>query len=253
MTDRERAAHATTQTFGLGLVTAALLAVVILTFVLFDGEDVVMFVILTAIAGGATFLTWRFDTQWARALGLVGTVLSLGGFFLGFGLFQVFSPIEFTLAMVYVLGVLLSLVTGIMAIVASARHKAGPSRREPLVPKVALGLIGIAAVVSVAGFFVSRQTVSDAEAAGATEIDMVKFEFSPETSTVPASTTILVKNSDPFTHDFTVDVLDISEPLGPGSEVLIDLSDAAPGTYEYVCTFHSDNGEGMVGTIVIEG
>ncbi len=253
MTDRQRAAHATTQTFGLALITAALLSVVILTLVLFDGDDVVMFVILTAIAGGATFLTWRFDTQWAKALGILGTVLSLGGFFLGFGLFQIFSPIEFTLAMVYVLGILLSLVAGIMAIVAGVRHKAGPSRREPLVPRVALGLIGIAAVVSVAGYFVTRETVSDEEAAGATEIDMVKFEFSPETSTVPASTTILVKNSDPFTHDFTVDALDISEPLGPGSEVLIDLSDAAPGTYEYVCTFHSDNGEGMVGTIVIEG
>jgi plastocyanin len=253
MTDRERAAHATTQTFGLGLVTAALLTVVILTFVLFDGEDVAMFVILTAIAGGATFLTWRFDTQWARALGILGTVLSLGGFFLGFGLFQLFSPLEFTVAVIYVLGILLSLVAGIMAIVASARHKTGPSRREPLVPKVALGLIGIAAVVSVAGYFVTRETVSDEAAAGATEIDMKKFEFSPETSTVPASTTILVKNTDPFTHDFTLDALDISQTVGPGSEVLVDLSNAAPGTYEYVCTLHSDNGEGMVGTIVIEG
>ena len=253
MTDRQRAAHATTQTFGLALVTAALLTVVILTLVLFDGEDIAMFVILTAIVGGATFLTWRFDTQWARALGLVGTVLSLGGFFLGFGLFQIFSPIEFVLALVYVLGVLLSLVAGIMAIVAGARHKIGPSPRETRVPMVALGLIGVAAVVSVAGFLVTRQTVSAEEAAGATQIDMVAFEFSPESSTVPAGSRILVKNADPFAHDFTLDALDIAELVGPGGEVLIDLSGAAPGTYDYVCTLHTVDGEGMIGSIVIEG
>lgn len=253
MTDRQRAAHATTQTFGLALVTAALLAVVILTLILFDGDDVVMFAILTAIAGAAAFLTWRFDTQWARALGLVGTVLSLGGFFLGFGLFQIFSPIEFTLALAYVLGVLLSLVAGIMAIVAGARHRVGPSPRETRVPMVALGLIGIAAIVSVAGFLLTRQTVSAEEAAGATEIDMVAFKFSPESSTVPAGTTILVKNADPFAHDFTLEALDIAESVGPGGEVIIDLSAAAPGTYDYVCTLHTSEGEGMVGTIVIEG
>jgi plastocyanin len=253
MANRERAAHATTQTFGLALVTAALLAVVILTLVLFDGEDIAMFVILTAIVGGVAFLTWRFDTQWARALGLVGTVLSLGGFFLGFGLFQIFSPIEFVLALVYVLGVLLSLVAGIMAIVAGARHKVGPSPREARVPMVALGLIGIAAVVSVAGFLMTRQTVSAEEAAGATQIDMVAFEFSPESSNVPAGSTILVKNADPFVHDITLDALDIAETVGPGGEVLIDLSTAAPGTYDYVCTLHTVDGEGMVGSIVIEG
>lgn len=253
MTDRQRAAHATTQTFGLALVTAALLAVVILTLVLFDGDDIVMFAILTAIVGGVAFLTWRFDTQWARALGLVATVISLGGFFLGFGLFQIFSPIEFVLALVYVLGVLLSLVAGIMAIVAGARHKVGPSPRETRIPVVALGLIGIAAVVSIAGFLVTRQTVSADEAAGATQIDMVAFEFSPESSTLPAGSTILVKNADPFTHDFTLDALDIAESVGPGGEVIIDLSTAAPGTYDYVCTLHTSEGEGMIGSIVIEG
>lgn len=253
MVNRERAAHATTQTFGLALLTAVWLFVLILDLVLFDGDDVAMFAILTAITGAATFLTWRFDTQWARALGLVGTVASLGGFFLGFGLFQIFSPIEFVLALVYVLGILLSLVAGIMAIIAGARHKAGPSPRETRVPMVALGLIGIAAVVSVAGFLVTRQTVSTEEAAGATTIDMVAFEFSPESSTVPAGTTILVNNTDPFTHDFTLDALDIAEPVGPGGKVLIDLSTAAPGTYDYVCTLHTSDGEGMVGTIVIDG
>ncbi len=253
MTDHERTAHAATQTFGLALITAAFAAAVILTLTLLGGEELVMFGILTAIVGGAAFVTWRFDTQWARALGLVATVLALGGFFFAFGVFQVFSPIEFAMGLLYVVGWVLSLVAGIRAVLASRKDRTGPSLRESRTPVVVLGVIGVAVVISVVGFFVTRQTVSDAEAAGAAEIDMVAFEFSPETSTVPAGTSILVKNTDPFAHDFTLDALDIAESVGPGGEVLIDVSTAAPGTYDYVCTLHTSEGEGMIGTIVIEG
>ncbi len=253
MTDHERTAHAATQTFGLALITAAFAAAVILTLTLLGGEEVVMFGILTAIVGGAAFVTWRFDTQWARALGLVATVLALAGFFFAFGVFQIFSPIEFAMGLLYVVGWVLSLVAGIRAILASRKDRTGPSLRESRTPVVVLGVIGVAVVISVVGFFATRQTVSDAEAAGATEIDMVKFEFDPETSSLPAGSTLLVKNSDPFSHDFTLDALGIAEPVGPGSEVLVDLAGAAPGTYEYVCTLHSSDGEGMIGTIVIDG
>ena len=40
---------------------------------------------------------------------------------------------------------------------------------------------------------------------------------------------------------------------GQGSETLVDLSAAAPGTYDYFCSLHTDDaGEGMTGTITIE-
>jgi plastocyanin len=253
MAEQQRTAHASTQTFGLALIATVFLAAVILALIVFGGEEVTMFAILTAIVGGAAFVTWRFDTQWARALGLVGTVLALGGFFLGFGIFQVFSPIEFVLGLAYVTGWVLSLVGGIRAILASRKDRTGPSLRESRTPVVVLGVIGVAAVVSVAGFLVTRQTVSAEEAAGATEIDMTNFEFEPGTSSLAAGATILVKNSDPFAHDFTLDEFDISERLGPGSEVLIDLAGVTPGTYTYFCSLHSDGGEGMIGTIVIDG
>ena len=45
----------------------------------------------------------------------------------------------------------------------------------------------------------------------------------------------------------------IAQTVGPGSEVLVDLDGAAAGTYTYVCTLHSSDGEGMVGTITIGG
>jgi hypothetical protein len=93
--DTERTAHSTTQVLGLGLITAALLAVVVLTLILFDGDDVAIFAVLATVGAVVTFLVWRFDKLWARILGMVATVvLGLGAFFLAFGLFQPFSPIE---------------------------------------------------------------------------------------------------------------------------------------------------------------
>jgi len=249
----QRTAHASTQTLGLGLITATFIVVVALTFILFDAEDVGMFAVLMVLTGGATFLTWRFDTQWARAVGLVATILALAGFFLAFGVFQLFSPIEFVFGLTYVLGFFLALVAGIRALFASRKDRTGPSIRESRTTSVVLGIIGVAALVSISGYFLTRQTVPDAEAAGSTEVKMAKFEFDPETTDVAAGTTLLIKNTDPYAHDFTVEELGISEPVRPGGEVLVDLADAPPGTYTYVCTLHSDGGEGMVGTITIEG
>ncbi|MEA2001331.1 MAG: hypothetical protein U9N84_05530, partial [Actinomycetota bacterium] len=61
MTDNERTAHATTQTLGLALVSAAGLAAVVVMLLLFDGDDIVIFLVLAAVALGASFVTWRFD------------------------------------------------------------------------------------------------------------------------------------------------------------------------------------------------
>ena len=253
MKDTQQPAHARTQTLGLILIAAAFLVLVLLTFALFDGEDVAIFVVLTAVVGGVAFLTHRFDTQWARSLGLVGTVLSLMGFFLGFGLFQVFSPIEFTVAISYVVGIVLSLVGGIRAIIASRKGKEGPTSVETRLPRIVAGIVGVAAVVSLFGFIFTRQEVSDGEAEGATVIEMVKFEFEPETTSTPATSRLLITNSDPFVHDFTLEALDIAVTVGPRGEVLVDLADATPGTYAYLCTLHSDGTSGMMGSLVVDG
>ncbi|MEE8405611.1 MAG: hypothetical protein V3S32_00510 [Acidimicrobiia bacterium] len=53
-------------------------------------------------------------------------------------------------------------------------------------------------------------------------------------------------------HDFTLEELDIYVYFGPGSEALVDLSAASPGTYPYFCSLHSDGTEGMRGTVTIE-
>jgi len=251
MADSGRTAHATTQTLGLAMVSATLITVVVLTLLLFDGDDVGLFGAIALLVVAATVVTWRFDRQWARAIGLVGTVVSLGAFFLGFGLFQVFSPIEFTLAVAYVLGVILSLVGGIRALIAGRKRRMGPTRGEDRQLGIVVAVVGVAAVVSITGFVITRETVDDSEAAGATVLDMTKFEFEPLVSTLPVQGRLLIQNSDPFVHDFTLDELDLSVSIGPESETLVDTSGLAPGTYDYFCSLHYDGTSGMAGTIVI--
>lgn len=249
MTDTHRPSQARTQTIGLALIAGSFLLLGGVSLALFGGDDIGSFVAFTAIAAGAAFVTHRFNTQWARAVGLVGTVLSLGSFYLGFGLFQLFSPLEFVSALAYVMGVGLSLVGGIRAIRASRKGKEGPTPSEQRLPRVAMGIIGVAAVVSMLGFIVTRQVVPEAEAAGATIIDMTKFEFEPDPSTTPAGSKLLVTNSDPIVHDFVLEEFDIAETVGPRGEVLIDLNGVPAGTYEYVCSLHFE----MTGTLVVDG
>ncbi len=49
-------------------------------------------------------------------------------FWLAFGLFQVFSLIEFIVGLVFLLGVVLSLVGGIMALFSRKKGGAGPTK-----------------------------------------------------------------------------------------------------------------------------
>lgn len=241
----------TTQAFGLSLISAALVVVLVLTFLLFEGEDAGILVVIAAVVFAATVLVRRVDQTWAKALGLVATLLSLGGFFLAFGVFQLFSPIEFVVGLAYVFGVFLSLGGGISAI--RAGRKSGGSARGGRLRKGVAVFIGAAAVVSVVGFFLTREAVSDAEAAGATTIGMENFEFVPNSSIVRSDGKLLIRNSDAFVHDFTLDELGLFVSLGPGSESLLDLNGLALGTYDYFCSLHTNNGEGMTGTVTIEG
>ncbi len=253
LVDGKPGAHWTTQAFGLALISAALLVFTILGLVLFGVEDAAFFGLITAVAVVVTAVVWRLDNGWARALGVLATLGAMATmFWLAFGVFQVFSPLEFIVGLVFLLGVVLSLVGGIMALFSRKKGDTGPSKRETRVRKGTMGLIGVAAVISIVGFLFTKESVSEAEASGATPLEMVNFEFEPSTTSIPSGGKLLVANSDAFAHDFTLEELDIYVYFGPGSEALVDLSGAAPGTYPYLCSLHSDGTEGMRGTVTIE-
>jgi len=162
------------------------------------------------------------------------------------------SPIEFIVGLVFLLGVVLSLVGGIMALFSRKKGDTGPTKGETRVRRGTMGLEGVAAVISIVGFLFTRESVGDAEASGATVLEMANFEFDPPTSSMPSGGNLLVANSDAFAHDFTLEELDIYVYFDSGSEALVDLSAAAPGTYPYFCCLHTDGTEGMRGTVTIE-
>jgi plastocyanin len=249
----DRTAHSATQAFGLALLTGTLALVVVVSLIVFGGDDVAVFLVPGVVLAVATLITWRQDRQWARGVGLAATVLSLGGFFLAFGVFQPFSPIEFILGVSYVLGVVLSLVAGIRALLAGRAGHTEPAGAHNRTQRYVLGLIGVFAVVSIVGFLTTRQTVSAEDAAGAVVLDMVDFEFEPQMASVPTGGKLLIKNSDPLVHDFKFDELGIKVVIRPGSESLVDLSELDPGVYDYFCSLHSDGTSGMKGSFSVAG
>ncbi len=248
-----RTAHAATQTFGLALLTATWAVVVVVSLVLFGGDDLAFFLVPGVALVVATLVTWRQDRQWARAVGIAATVLTLAGFFLAFGVFQPFSPIEFIVGLSYVLGVVLSLVGGIRALLAGRAGRTEPASAHTRMQRLVLAGIGVLGVISIVGFLTTRQTVSAEDAAGAVVLEMVDFEFEPQMVSVPAGGKLLIENSDPFVHDFKFDELGIKVVVGPRSEALVDLSELDPGVYDYFCSLHSDGTTGMRGSFAIEG
>jgi plastocyanin len=237
------------------MISVAIVAVIVVSLVILgESEDIGFFFIVAGVSILATFLVWRFDRTWARIVGLIATLaVAATVFWLAFGVFEVFSPIEFIVGLIFVLGFLLALIWGIMALVAGIRGRMGPTKADGMVRTSVLGLVGILSVVSILGFFLTTESVSEAEAAGATPLDMVDFEFDPDGVTTDGK--LLIHNADPFTHDFTLDDLDIYVSVGPGSEAIVDLSAAAPGTYDFYCGLHTDTEsfEGMIGQVTIEG
>lgn len=251
MDSQEQTRRMTGQAFGLSLMAAVMVIVVILSFILFGGEDVATFLIATVLAGAGAFVTWRFHRLWARVIGLViALAVGLFTFWFAFGVFQPFSPLEFITGLGYLIGFFFALIGGIAVL---ARRDGAPRKR---LQTGALSLIGVLSMISIVGFFFTRSTVSEADAVGAVTLDMMDFEFAPGSTTVGAGEKLLLSNSDPFAHDLTLEEHDVYVHLGPGGETLVDLGNVPAGTYQYFCSLHTfeEDGvkEGMVGTITIE-
>jgi len=80
-----------------------------------------------------------------------------------------------------------------------------------------------------------------------TEVTMAKsYRFDPEAISIAAGDTVTWTNKDNFTHTVKVDGQDDHE-VDRGDSVSITF--AKPGTYQYVCTLHSND---MHGTVVVK-
>lgn len=255
MSDRERTTHASLQILGMTMMSLAVWTLIVVSWlILGDTEDLGFFLVLGVVSIVVTFVIWRFDATWARTVGLIGTLaVAATVWWLAFGVFQIFSPIEFIVGLVMLLGILLALIWGIMALVSGIRGQEGPTKTDSVLRTWVPGLVGVLSIVSIVGFFLTQESVSEAEAAGATPLNMVDFEFDPEDTATDGK--LLIHNADPFAHDLTIDDLDVYVYVGPGSDAIVDLNSAAPGTYDYFCSLHTDTatGEGMTGRLTVEG
>ena len=103
----------------------------------------------------------------------------------------------------------------------------------------ALGATALAAGCGGAG--------ASSEPVATTEVKMVKsYRFDPKTIEVEAGSTVTWTNQDNFTHTVQVEGQE-DRKVEPGERVSITFDQ--PGTYEYVCTLHSQD---MTGTVVVE-
>ena len=77
-----------------------------------------------------------------------------------------------------------------------------------------------------------------------TEVAMAKsYRFDPKTIEIEAGDTVTWTNEDNFTHTVQVDGQE-DHTVGKGESVEITFDE--PGTYDYVCTLHSQDMEGTV-------
>jgi plastocyanin len=85
------------------------------------------------------------------------------------------------------------------------------------------------------------------EPVATTEVQMVKsYRFDPKVIEIEAGQTVTWTNEDNFTHTVEVEGQEDHE-VGQGESVEITFDE--PGTYEYVCTLHSQD---MDGTVIVK-
>jgi plastocyanin len=85
------------------------------------------------------------------------------------------------------------------------------------------------------------------EPVAATEVEMVKsYSFDPKVIEIEAGDSVTWTNEDNFTHTVQVEGQD-DHKVGQGESVEITFD--KPGTYDYVCTLHSQD---MDGTVIVK-
>ncbi len=253
---RARAVHTRLGVLGLGLMAGTGLLMLVISIV--TGLDETGFIAaVTVLPAIAAVLVWRFGT-WARAVGIVVTLLvGMATFWMAFGLGQPESIADFLPGVTMPIGIVLSLVGNISAIVQGRRGNVAvePTRGERRAELVVAALVVAAAAVS-GGLTFFGGNASVAVPDDATSVGMQRFAFTPGDLTVTAGGTLAVHNSDAFVHDVTIPALGIQETVLPGRTVLVPVSGDAGG-YTFYCSLHADVNEpdpvkaGMAGHLTI--
>lgn len=214
---------------------------------------------ITLLAVTAAGLAWRFGT-WARIVGVVLglLVLAMFGAFIVSNLRHLNSFLDFVPLVTTGVGAIFAIVFGLVAVAGrrgSASATAGVERRTAAVTLTVLTLLALASgITTIAG----AQTVEAARSDGAIALEMAGYAFAPDTLTVASDDRLLIHNSDPVLHTFTVPALGIDQVVPPGSDALVELGGADTGSFTFYCKPHSDTAvadpddAGMAATLTVE-
>ncbi|HEX7117985.1 MAG TPA: cupredoxin domain-containing protein [Longimicrobiales bacterium] len=128
-----------------------------------------------------------------------------------------------------------------------AVRAAGPGRALPAPAVLGIVLLGAAALGACGA--AGDGAKASAEPVETTRVEMPRhYRFAPEAIRVRAGSTVTWRNTDDFTHSVRLETGDATvHTVAPGDSARITFD--APGTYEYVCTFHPHD---MRGVVVVE-
>jgi plastocyanin len=205
------------------------------------GDEVGFFGVAAGLAIAGSFLVRSHRTVLRIAGIVLGVLTGLAVFWTAFGLFTPASVFDFVPGVLVLPGILTGIVAGVSAIRAERRGDLAvrPDGGERRGIAIALGIVGGLTVLSAVLTVATRDTVG-ADVATDVEVDLKDFEFDEDAYSLAPGDTVLVSNSDPFQHTFTVDALDIDFAVGPGSEKVVEIPAAAsPDTYVVYCVPHT--------------
>lgn len=242
-------------TLGLMMATAGPLLIVLVSL-LFGLDDYMFFLIVSAIGIVGLLFMNRFGT-WGKVLGIIGAVLvGMALFWTIFGLFAPWSFFDFVPGILVIPGMLITVIAGIGAIRATKRGHFTPEPvdGEKRGLRIVMTVVIALAVVSAVMTFLGKDSVNEADADEVVVLE--DFEFPADEMSLAAGSTVLVRNSDPVLHTFTIEELDIDVVLGPGDEELVEIP-AEAGEYILFCQPHTgtpeDPGESdMAASLTIE-
>ncbi|MGH2694191.1 MAG: cupredoxin domain-containing protein [Actinomycetota bacterium] len=233
-----------TRLAALGLILAALGPLLMLGAGIAWGlDDVPFFGISGFVALVGAYLVWRFGL-WSKIVGIVVALLvAMALFWTAFGLATPSSFFDFVPGVLVIPGALLAIASCVGAIVAHRRGHLSRSAAggERAAIRIAVAVVVVLMLLSGVLTAVGRETVDGVAGADVT-VELSDFEFDRDEYSLAGGTTVLVKNSDPFLHTFTIDALDIDVQLGPGSEELVEIPDE-PGSYILYCVPHTSEPE----------
>ena len=224
------------------------------------GEEGTFLAAAIVVPLGAAALAWRFGT-WSKILAIVVALLAAGGlFWVAFGLAFPASFGDFVPAVSFVVGFVLTIGGAGAAIVQRRRGNVATelTTGERRVMTGATAVVAVAAVVSgLLGFLGG----SAAAGVSGTRVSMSDFAFSETSYAVPAGeqATLVVHNSDGFTHDIVIPDLGVEKTtVQPGADQVVTIPAAEAGTYTVYCSLHSDLSNpdpaqaGMATALVVE-